>query len=208
MAQRQKNEVRRAIVDAAAAEFAAVGLGRATLASIAEKAGTSIGNLYKYFANKDELFRAAIPDEVAEKLSTLLRRRVEALHGERDVNRLEAGHPHRVVSEDLFQFALAHRARIIFLLRRAEGTPFEGFAEESVKTLAKLAVAYGRDTYPRASITAARRRALDRVYRAFLMSLCSILDEEAAEDSLRAAVGDFSTYHLAGLRGFFEAAEK
>src|SRR5690242_2412012 len=124
MVQRQKDETRRAILDAAAQEFAAVGLERATLASIASKGGTSIGNVYKYFADKGELFRAAIPDDVASELAALLRRRIEALFGERDVHRLAANHPYRSVSEELFRFALAHRARIVFLLRRADGTAF------------------------------------------------------------------------------------
>ncbi|CAN5553252.1 hypothetical protein BH09MYX1_BH09MYX1_24160 [soil metagenome] len=45
MAQRQKEEVRAALVAAAAEELCAVGFERATLSAIAERAGTSIGNL-------------------------------------------------------------------------------------------------------------------------------------------------------------------
>jgi AcrR family transcriptional regulator len=76
--------MRRAILDAAAEELAEVGFAKATLASIAARGGTSIGNVYKYFANKDELFHAAIPPDVAVELRALLRRRVQALGVERD----------------------------------------------------------------------------------------------------------------------------
>ena len=58
MPQRPKPEVREAILTSAAETFASVGFERATLGDIVERAGTSIGNLYKYFANKDELFAA------------------------------------------------------------------------------------------------------------------------------------------------------
>ena len=60
---------------------------------IAEQAGTSIGNLYKYFANKEALFQAAVPAAVAPQLARLLRQQIEALHGVKEVRTLPAGHP-------------------------------------------------------------------------------------------------------------------
>ena len=56
MVQRPKPEIREAILKAAAEVFAEGGFEHAALGDIVERAGTSIGNLYKYFASKDELF--------------------------------------------------------------------------------------------------------------------------------------------------------
>ena len=60
----------------------------AAAAAIAAEADTSIGNLYKYFADKDELFAAVVPAELVGQLRALLREQVEALGTERDVEQL------------------------------------------------------------------------------------------------------------------------
>jgi hypothetical protein len=117
-------------------------------------------------------------------------------------------HPYELAAGELFHFVLTHRAKILFLLGRAEGTPYAGFVEDLVQRLTKLAVAYAARTYPKAKMAAARRRALVRVYRAYLTTMAAILREEPTEQALREATAQFSTYHLAGLRAFFDAAER
>lgn len=206
MAQRPKEEMRRAILDAAAEELAEVGFERTTLASIAARGGTSIGNLYKYFGNKDELFGAAVPPEIATELSARLRARVEALGVERDVHGLDDAHPYAKARDDLFDFVVAHRPQVLFLLDRAEGTLYASVAEDLVESLTRLAADYMARAYPKARLTASRRRALVRVYRAFVGSIASILREEKSERALREATAHYTTFHLAGLKAFFESA--
>jgi len=208
MAQRPKEPMRRAIIDAAAREFADVGFDGAALTTIAARARTSIGNLYKYFSSKNELFSAAIPDQVVRDLGSLLRRRMQAVGRERDVRQLGPGHPYHLASDELLRFALAHRQQILFLLRRAEGTPYASTVGKIVQRLTSLAVDYGRRAYRRAAMNAPRRRALVRVYRALVASIASILAEETSERALREATGHLTIYHLAGLRAFFEEAER
>jgi len=55
MARLRSPEKRRAILDAAVAEIAEVGLGAAT-AKIAQRAGIAAGTLFLYFPNKEDLF--------------------------------------------------------------------------------------------------------------------------------------------------------
>ncbi len=206
MAQYPKEEMRRAILAAAADEFADVGFDKATLASIATRARTSIGNLYKYFANKEELFHAAVPRETSRELEALVRARVEALDVERDVRLLGPSHPHAKAAEELFAFVVAHRSQIVFLLGRAEGTPYASLFEDLVQSLTRLAADYFTRAYSGSKLNAMQRRAVVRVYRAFLASMAAILREESSERALRAATAHYTTYHLAGLKAFFESA--
>ena len=53
----KKEEVRESIVSSALKEFSEYGFQKASLRRIAEKAGVTKGNIYTYFASKDELFR-------------------------------------------------------------------------------------------------------------------------------------------------------
>ncbi|MEO8903548.1 MAG: TetR family transcriptional regulator [Polyangiaceae bacterium] len=206
MTQRPKPEVREAILKAAAEAFAAGGFERAALGDIVERAGTSIGNLYKYFANKDELFTEFIPRGFTTELATRLRAKVEAARSELNLFALDAGHPYRRASEDLLSFTIAHRDRVVFLLLRAQGTKHERFASEVVRLLVKLAIEHARTTYPTFTVTPARKRALTRIYQAFVATLGTILAEERAEHAVREAVALHGAYHLSGLKALFVSA--
>jgi AcrR family transcriptional regulator len=162
MAQRPKQQVHAKIVKVALQTFADNGYQRATLADIAEKAGTSVGNLYKYFANKDVLFAAAMPPAIADELEVLLRRRVKALGVERDTGVLSESHPYRLASDELLGFAIRHRCQVLFLLRSAEGTTYGSFVAHTVRNLVRLATGYAKRAYPRFKMTAVKRRALVR----------------------------------------------
>ncbi len=206
MAQRPKPEVREAIQKAAAEAFADGGFERAALGDIVERAGTSIGNLYKYFANKDELFADFIPRGFTTELTNRVRAQVEALRAEPDVLSLGDDHPYRRASEDLLAFTIAHRERVVFLLLRAQGTKHERFAGEVVRLLVELALEHARTTYPTFAVTPASKRALKRIYKAFVTTLGTILAEERAEQAVREGIALQATYHLTGLRAFFASA--
>jgi hypothetical protein len=46
------------------------------------------------------------------------------------------------------------------------------------------------------------------LYRAFLASIASILDEETTRAALQDAVAQLASYHLAGLRAFFASVAR
>ncbi len=205
MAQKPKEHVRQAILDAAAEELARVGYAGATLGRIAAQAGTSIGNLYKYFPSKEELFEAAIPPQLVREFTALLRQRVKALGSKRRIEGLDPVHPYRLASEELLGFALEHRNALVFLLRRAEGTVYASFSEGLVRTLTKLAIEYTHRAYPKTQFTPTARRALRRIYRGLVGSLASTLSEESSARALHSASDLFGIYHLTGLKAFFES---
>lgn len=208
MAQRPKPEVREAILKAAAEAFADGGFERAALGDIVARAGTSIGNLYKYFANKDELFAEFIPRGFTTELTSRVRAQVEALRSESNVFALDDAHPYRRASEDLLAFTIAHRERVVFLLLRAQGTKHERFASEVVRFLVELALEHARTTYPTFAVTPGSKRAVTRIYKAFVTTLGTILAEERAERAVREAVALQTTYHLSGLNALFVSAPR
>jgi len=203
MPQRPKAEVRAAIQEAAAEVFADSGFERAALSDIVERAGTSIGNLYKYFDNKEALFAEFMPRGFTAELTNRVRAQVEALRAEPDVFMLGADHPYRRASEALLTFTIAHRQRVVFLLLRAQGTTHERFASEFVRVLVELAIEHAHATYPAFVARTADKRALTRIYRAFVGNLGTILVEERSEQAVRAAVASQTAYHLSGLRALF-----
>jgi AcrR family transcriptional regulator len=206
VAQRQKAEVRESFVMAAASLFAEVGYETATMAAIAERASSSIGNLYKYFAGKEDIFAAVLPAEFAEHVRRLTEARIDALGGVRDIHALPPNARYHVLAGDLLDVCLAHRERVIILLDRAEGTPFAGFAVDFRDKLVAWALRYARKAWPSLRPTASLRFALETIYEHFLRGLARAFAAFRDERSIRAAVAHLTTHHQGGLKHLFEIA--
>jgi AcrR family transcriptional regulator len=206
LAQILKEDVRQRIVDAALHVFADKGHAAAKMGDIADLARVSTGNLYRYFENKDVLFAEVVPTSLARKLGGLVRQRVESLRGEADVRTLGARAPWRVVSEELLAFCIANRLATIVLLGKdkAAGTEHETFSERMVHELVRLAVEHASSVGARLDDTKAERFALERIYRGLVDTMTAILEQYQDDASIRAAVEQFSTYHLAGMKAFIE----
>src|SRR5688500_13816103 len=140
MAQVLKDEVEQRIRQAALQVFARSGFAGASMVEIARAAAISPGNVYRYSASKELLFEAVVPRELAERLRSLLRRRVRALSGERGVDALPHDAPFHRASEDLLAFSLAHRLEVAVLLARADGSVYEGYDQQVRRMLEKLAL--------------------------------------------------------------------
>lgn len=208
MAQYLKTEVRRAVLQAAGEAFAEAGFERAGLGDIVGRAGTSIGNFYKYFPNKDALFDAFLSRAFTAELKQRVRAQVEALRAEPDAFALGAEHPYRRASEDLLRFTLANRERVVFLLLRAAGTKYERFVGELTRLLVALAEEHARVSYPGFVPTPASKRGLRRIYAAFVGAVGAILADEGSERAVREAIALQTTYHLTGLKAVFVRVQR
>lgn len=202
MAQYQKDEVRERIVEAALAVLAERGFAGASIAEIARRAGVATGNVYRYFPGKEALFEAAVPESFVASMRAVLRKRVRALAGVVDAS----GPPSpafAAATADLFTFLLEHRLRIVVALGRAEGTRWDGLRDELVDELVTLAIAHFRELDPALRVTEARRAALHAVYRNLTAATVALLLRFADGAKLRAALEDYTRYHLAGLPALF-----
>lgn len=205
MAQRPKEHVRSAIVEAASRELAEVGWEAATIAAIAARAGVSVGNVYKYFAGKEALFAATVPDPVVRNLRQLFRERVRSLAGA-DPGRLDAGHAYHAAADALMTFSLANRREILFLLHHAADTKHASFRVSLERDLTAAAIAWAARASPGLVLSPPERRALRRIYAAFVSTLAALLEAERSDAAVREAAELHVTYHLSGLRAFFAAA--
>jgi AcrR family transcriptional regulator len=127
---------RRAILDAAAAEFAESGFHVGSISGITRRAGVALGSFYTYFDSKDEVFRALVSDmseQVRKHVAPRIADERSALEKERKalLAFLEFASEHReiyrIIDEAEFVDAEAYRAhyettaaRILERLKEAE----------------------------------------------------------------------------------------
>ena len=206
MPQVLKDEVQSRIAAAAIEVFARHGYAPATMAEIAASARISTGNVYRYYADKETLFHAVVDDGFVRRFTALLERRVHALDGVDDDATLAADSLYHLASEELLRFCIDNRLRVVILLGRCAGSRHERFAEKTVDRLIDLAIAHFRAADPSLRVAASMRVGLVEIYRNFVGTMVRVLAQSDDEATIRARVGDYTRYHLAGLKYFFEGA--
>jgi AcrR family transcriptional regulator len=215
VAQYLKEDVRRRLTGAALGEFAAKGYDGATVATIANRAGVSTGNVYRYFPDKAALFDAVVPARLVARFRALLSERLEAAEGVEGVGALSRDHPWRTAADRLLDFVVEHRLELVIILGRAEGTRYEGLWKAVVDELVEAARTHAPALAERAARSPAVAFGLYRIYGNFVNTLVRILERfvntlvrilERFEDGaeIREATAAFERYHLAGLSALME----
>lgn len=198
MAQTLKPELRDRVLGAAEALFAEAGYKGATMAAIAERAGMSTGNLYRYFADKDALFYEVVSDEFAARFMRLLARRMKSLVQATDLTELER--EAQADAEALLTFWVEQRLKVVIILDRAQGSRHEGFAERFIEALMKPTVS--KLSASRGGVPPTARFLLSNLFRSTVRMIVAILEAHSDEAEIRRAFAGFWSYQLAGMAGF------
>jgi AcrR family transcriptional regulator len=196
MPQIRKPEIDDRLARAALEVFARDGYEGATIAAIAARAGVSTGNVYRYHASKEALFRAVVPDALVHRFRALLEARLETARGVRTLAD-EPPESYLLASAELLGFTVEHRLAVLIVLGRADGSRHAAVRAEVETQLVAAALRHAKERKKQGEPI---RFALRRIYAGFLDTMVEALATFEEPARLRAAVEAFTAYHLAGLR--------
>lgn len=193
-----KDDKYQAILQAARREFSGRGFKDASMRGIARRAGVGLSNIYNYFRNKDELYRAVVIPAQKELFDFIARQHTEDKVA---LNRLSPfGHDETVIDRyiDLID---RYRTELKLLLCHSEGSSAAGFRDAFADYLTRVSRNYmeiEKKHYPGAN----------DISPFFLHVLCSwtvsVLGEIVAHDLSRKEVreffGEYFRFEFAGWR--------
>ena len=121
-----KEDIRGRILAVAKLQFGQKGYSKTSMREIAELAGVGGGNIYNYFASKDELF-----GEVVRPVMHALEAMLQEHHGIRgeDVMRMKSEKYLKACIDEYVSLIDEHRTLLEILLFRAQGSLLEHFRE-------------------------------------------------------------------------------
>ncbi|HEX3019188.1 MAG TPA: TetR/AcrR family transcriptional regulator [Chitinispirillaceae bacterium] len=106
-----KEKTRNTIIACAEQLFARKGFNSTTVDEIARNASISKGNLYLYFKNKKDLFSSVVPPEIADKISDLIMKRIQAV-----INPAGDKSAHNRAGEELVGFLIENRLKFLIMI--------------------------------------------------------------------------------------------
>ena len=120
-----KPELREKIFDAATREFYLNGFKGANMRIIAQEAGMTVGNVYRYFKSKEHLLDEIVKKTYLELLS-VIRANYERLTKQEEIQKS---------IERLVRLWLDHHDVIVIILLNSEGSKYENVIEEFKKAI-------------------------------------------------------------------------
>lgn len=202
MAQTIKQEVQERIDEAALALFFAKGYRQTTMADIGRRAGISVGNIYRYYSNKQTLFERLIPEALAAKCESLLNKQFLPANVSR-IKQLEpAGQ--QFLGDEMKRFLLKYRKQIVIIMFRSDGTRYETFKERitDLFTQRMLNLIASNEAFQREFVDETVHHAIRRIYSNLIYGFFSILKTFDGERDIEKSYQLFFRYHYFGIHQF------
>ena len=121
-----KEETKKMIHQGALMEFYEKGYKEASMRGIADRGGMTVGNLYRYFKNKEDLFCTVISPAYC-KIIELTEERFHELENSKAAHKFI-----EYIVDRLLAINRAHRLELLILIEGSEGTRFEDGLEEII----------------------------------------------------------------------------
>lgn len=139
MAQILKEEVKKRIYQAALKEFKEYGYEKGCMRRIAKNAQMTVGNLYRYFLNKEMLFYHVISPAYNKVVELVLTEdRSELMHS--DFSYIEE------MTTEIMRIENMHRDEFLILLHGSKQSKYEHWKEELTALLQKKIEALSKDS--------------------------------------------------------------
>lgn len=125
----QKDDIRREILTASRREFEEHGFTGANIRRIAKEVGISVGNIYNYFKNKDDVFHELVKPTVEAV------KEARSWYDSMDVfsdDHLWGLEFHYTFTDQIAEFLDTHRSNLKLLLFSSHKSRYENFKEEFI----------------------------------------------------------------------------
>ncbi|MEG3639018.1 TetR/AcrR family transcriptional regulator [Magnetococcus sp. PR-3] len=194
----RKAHIRQQILTAAEQQFAQRNYSQVTMGAIAGHAGISTGNIYTYFPNKKALFQAVLPPEFIETFLQLTQKRIAAFSQPQGLS------PHTCTTEaqELTQFWINNRLKVIILLARAEGSEHADFTQHYIHRMTEQTLQQLPDHLPTLKVTEVVQFTFNTMLVNDIHTLVSILQTFDETSKILKAFEAAGTYQMAGLQAF------
>lgn len=207
MPQILKDDIKQKISEAAFKHFAAFGFKNTSMANIAKDANVSVGNIYRYYVNKDDIFYSLITPQFVNKFKQTMRIRINK-SGTKFFNVLERKAPAETIDQDVIDFYYEYRLHIVILLDNSRDTVYENIRRELKDMAFSYIQKYFADNIsPEYTLDEEKRFLLDIIYENLVYGILKILKAYTDRDDIERAYKSLIGYHLYGLLGIWKTPD-
>ncbi len=201
MVQVKKDRIRECIEASALHVFAIKGYQEAKISDIAEKAGVSVGNIYRYYKNKEEIFNSVVPESLPAQMKYMIIGKIDAAKDGENAQSATL----QDITGAFIRFILENREKLTIIFSGTRGTRFERLEAEMVDALLSAV----RHIYPQKYDAYIQKYGNDDMPRLIYRNLFRLYGEVMKRDTDPAEAArelrQVNLYHFTGITTLFEA---
>jgi len=203
MAQYKKDDIKEKINKAALKIFSEKGYRATKISDISSEAKVSVGNIYRYYKGKEEIFNSVIPSSFVEKLKDVIKNKIIVWKDEGN----EKYKHSLLLNEDLVNLLINNRESVIILLNGSLGTKHEGIKDEVIDYLTALVrsnygIEYRKNINGRSSLLF-----IKIIFTNLINMILTILCNTNNIEELSNLLCDINIYHMFGITGIVRGGD-
>lgn len=204
MAQYKKDQIKENIDAAALKVFSQKGYRATKISDISACSGVSVGNIYRYYKNKDEIFYSIVPEDFPSRI-------LEEVHGKITAEKYNHNKDSGIfeeIAEAFIRFMLSNRERILILFSGCSGTKYSGLPSELVESLISIVKSIYPDQYASYLLRFGTDDILRLIYENLIGAYSQILSSDTADDAQRInQIRLIDLYHFSGIKRLLDIRE-
>ena len=128
-----KNEVRNNIYKSALIEFSEKGYEKASMRKIADRAKITVGNMYRYFKNKEDLFYSVISPAYQTLTQFITEQNITS-----SIDKAKENYNIDNQANKFVDIYMKHKAELIIIIEGSKGSKYEGAKDETIKLVESI----------------------------------------------------------------------
>lgn len=185
-----KKEIRENIIAAAIDEFKEHGYADASIRNIANNAEISLGNIYRYFTNKEALYFAVINPFLSSIKQVI----------EHDI--VFENSDMKEASDILVKFLVEHSDELL-IIRKGNSVHYEAFINYIVESISKKMREMLQNSFPEINVKIKNVDFYNAIAEGFLTSLFKVLSKDEPLETQKRNVRELITFYFGHMKDRF-----
>lgn len=203
MVQYKKDNIKERIDCAALEIFGEKGYKNTKISDVAAEANVSVGNIYRYYKNKEEIFYSVAPENVLEELKNILTNKV-ILSKNREANEMNSISEFHLINEKFIEYMVANREQVLVMISGSEGTRYEGAKGKIINYIIENAKEYYSEKSNEIIHDSMNYGIIRIIYEKLIEMMMHVLKESKSPGEIRKSFEIINFYHLFGVTNLFK----
>ncbi|WPC39954.1 TetR/AcrR family transcriptional regulator [Clostridium sp. JS66] len=203
MVQYKKDDIKEKIDNAALKIFVEKGYEKAKISNIAIESNVSVGNIYRYYKSKEEIFYSIASESVLENLKSILINKL-TFAKDKTANELNSKNDFQLVNEEFIDYMIKNREQILIMFNGSKGTRYESLKYEAINYMIKnIKENYSKENN-KIIYDSMNYKIIKIIYENLISMMIEVLKESDSPEDIKNSFKIINLYHLFGVTNLFK----
>lgn len=203
MVQYKKDDIKEKIDITALKIFGEKGYENTKISNIATESNVSVGNIYRYYKSKEEIFYSIAPESVLENLKSILINKV-ILAQNKTADEMESLNNFHLINEEFIDYIIKNREQVLIMFNGSKGTRYEGIKDEIINYIIENVKEHYSKENNKIIYDSINYKIIKIIYEKLIEMMAQVLKESTLPEDIKKSFEIVNLYHLFGVTNLFK----